>query len=106
MEKDSGVALQELRVDGGASRSGPLLQFQADLLGVSVIRPRNIETTAMGAAYFAGLAVGFWSSREEISRNWAVERTFAPARPPAEMAQLRRGWERALERAKNWESPA
>jgi len=106
MEKDSGVALQELRVDGGASRSGPLLQFQADLLGVPVIRPRNIETTAMGAAYFAGLAVGFWSSREEISRNWAVDKTFAPARPPAEMAQLRRGWERALERAKKWESPA
>jgi glycerol kinase len=106
MEKDSGVALQELRVDGGAARSGPLLQFQADLLGVPVIRPRNIETTAMGAAYFAGLAVGFWTSREEISRNWAVDKTFVPARPPAEMAQLRRGWERALERAKKWESPA
>ncbi len=106
MEKDSGVALQELRVDGGAARSGPLLQFQADLLGVPVIRPRNIETTAMGAAYFAGLAVGFWESREEISRNWAMERTYLPSRPPADMAKLRRGWERALERSKSWESPA
>jgi glycerol kinase len=106
MEKDSGVALQELRVDGGAARSRPLLQFQADLLGVPVIRPKNIETTAIGAAYFAGLAVGFWSSPEEISRNWAVETTYRPMRPPAEMALLRQGWERALERAKTWESPA
>jgi glycerol kinase len=106
MEKDSGVSLQELRVDGGAARSRPLLQFQADLLGVPVIRPKNIETTAMGAAYFAGLAVGFWASRDDISRNWAVDTTYAPLRPRAEMARLRRGWERALERSKNWESPA
>jgi len=106
MEDDSGVALQELRVDGGAARSRPLLQFQADLLGVPVIRPKNIETTAMGAAYFAGLAVGFWASREEIARNWAVDTTYTPSRPPAAMAQLRQGWERALERAKKWESPA
>jgi glycerol kinase len=106
MEKDSGVPLQELRVDGGAARSRPLLQFQADLLGVPVIRPKNIETTAMGAAYLAGLAVGFWAGRDDISRNWAVDTTFAPSRPPAEMAQLRQGWERALERAKKWESPA
>ena len=106
MEKDSGVALQELRVDGGAARSGPLLQFQADLLGVPVIRPRNIETTAMGAAYLAGLAVGLWASREEIARNWAAETTYQRSRPPESMAQLRQGWERALDRAKKWESPA
>jgi glycerol kinase len=106
MEKDSGVPLKELRVDGGAARSRPLLQFQADLLGVPVIRPKNIETTAMGAAYLAGLAVGFWASRDDISRNWAVDTTYAPSRPQAEMAHLRQGWERALERAKKWESPA
>ncbi len=106
MEKDSGVPLKELRVDGGAARSRPLLQFQADLLGVPVIRPKNIETTAMGAAYLAGLAVGFWASRDDISRNWAVDTTYSPSRPPSEMAHLRQGWERALGRAKKWESPA
>ena len=106
MEKDSGVPLQELRVDGGASRSRPLLQFQADLLGVPVVRPRNVETTAMGAAYLAGLAVGYWQGREDIVRNWAVDTTFTPARPPAAMAALRQGWERALERAMGWEKPA
>jgi glycerol kinase len=106
MEKDGEVALQELRVDGGAARSGPLLQFQADLLGVPVVRPKNIETTAMGAAYFAGLAVGLWTSLEEIARNWAVDTTFMPSRPAEAMAGFKRGWERALERAKNWETPA
>ncbi|HXN35078.1 MAG TPA: glycerol kinase GlpK [Opitutaceae bacterium] len=106
MENDSGLALQELRVDGGAARSKPLLQFQADLLGVPVIRPRNIETTAAGAAYLAGLAVGFWASRDEIAGNWAVEATYMASRTPESVAKLRRGWERALERAKNWESPA
>jgi len=105
MEKDAGIKLRELRVDGGASRSRPLLQFQADLLGVPVVRPKNIETTAMGAAYFAGLAVGYWESREDISRNWAVDTTFQPAQASPAMAALRRGWERALERAKGWEIP-
>jgi glycerol kinase len=106
MEKDSGIALQELRVDGGAVRSEPLLQFQSDLLGTSVVRPRNIETTAVGAAYLAGLAVGFWSSREDIVQNWQVDRVFQPQRPPAEMSALRTGWDRALERSKRWEQPA
>jgi glycerol kinase len=106
MEKDGGVALQELRVDGGAARSRPLLQFQADLLGVPVIRPKNIETTAIGAAYFAGLAVGLWTSLDEIARNWAVDTTFVPSRPATAMAGCKRGWERALERAKNWEARA
>jgi glycerol kinase len=105
MEKDSGIKLRELRVDGGASRSAPLLQFQADLLGVPVVRPKNIETTAMGAAYFAGLAVGYWESREDIARNWAVDTTFQPVRAATAMAALRQGWERALERAKAWETP-
>jgi glycerol kinase len=106
MENDSGLALKELRVDGGAARSKPLLQFQADLLGVPIIRPKNIETTAMGAAYLAGLAVGYWASRDDIASNWAVESTYTRSSDPATMARLRKGWERALERSKNWESPA
>ncbi len=105
MEKDSGIALKELRVDGGASRSAPMLRFQADLLGVPVVRPRNIETTAMGAAYLAGMAIGFWPGRDEIARHWQVDTTFAPERPAAEMADLRRGWDRALGRAKGWAKP-
>jgi glycerol kinase len=103
MEKDSGLGLKELRVDGGASRSQPLMQFQADLLGTPVVRPKNVETTAMGAAYLAGLAVGYWENRDDIARNWAIDTTFRPARPKAEMDSLRQGWDRALERAKGWE---
>jgi glycerol kinase len=104
MEKDSGIPLKELRVDGGASRSNPLLQFQADLLATRVIRPRCIETTALGAASLAGLATGFWSGRDELARIWTEDRTFAPVRPHTEMAALRSGWDRALGRAKGWET--
>jgi glycerol kinase len=106
MEKDSGIALKELRVDGGASRSQPLMQFQADLLGTPVVRPKSVETTALGAAYLAGLAVGYWESRADITKNWAVDTTFKPNRPKAEMTALRAEWERALERAKGWEKSA
>jgi glycerol kinase len=106
MEKDSGLSLKELRVDGGAARSKPLLQFQADLLRVPIIRPKSIETTAVGAAYLAGLAVSFWASREEIAGNWAVETTYEATRTEESVKQLRRGWERALERSKGWEMPA
>jgi glycerol kinase len=102
MEKDSGLDLQELRVDGGVSRSEPMLQFQADLLGTRVVRPRNIETTALGAAYLAGLAVGFWSGPAEISRHWAVDATFRPQRAAAEMAAQREHWDRAVARSKGW----
>jgi len=105
MERDSGLTLAELRVDGGASRSEPLMQFQADLLGTTVVRPRCIETTAMGAAYLAGLTVGFWSSREDIARNWTADTTFRPGQSPQAMQARRRGWERALERARHWEQP-
>ena len=105
MERDSGLTLAELRVDGGAARSEPLMQFQADLLGTTVVRPRCIETTAMGAAYLAGLAVGFWSSREDIARNWTADTTFRPKQSPEAMRAQRLGWERALERAKHWEQP-
>jgi glycerol kinase len=105
MEKDSGLTLQELRVDGGAARSRPLLQIQADLLGTKVVRPREVETTALGAAYLAGLAVGYWESRDAIARNWAVDETFTRQRPVEEVAAMRGGWERALARAKGWERP-
>jgi len=105
MEKDGGLPLSELRVDGGASRSRPLMQFQADLLGVPVVRPENVETTALGAAYLAGLAVGYWTSRADIVRNWAVGQTFSPEQPFAAMAERRSEWDRAVERSKNWVKP-
>ncbi|MBN2069659.1 MAG: glycerol kinase GlpK [Opitutales bacterium] len=103
MEKDSGLSLKELRVDGGACRSEPMMQFQSDLLQSRVVRPKCIETTAMGAAYLAGLAVGFWDSKETISKHWEKDAIFDPHRDAAEMANMRKGWDKALERAKNWE---
>lgn len=103
MEKDSGISLKELRVDGGACQSDPLLQFQADLLQSEVIRPKCIETTALGAAYLAGLAVGFWKSRDSITKRWEKDRSFTPKRKAEDMAPLTAGWNKALERSKNWE---
>ena len=103
MEKDSGLPLRELRVDGGASRSDPLLQFQADLLDATVLRPHCIETTAFGAACLAGLATGFWSNRDELTHNRSADTTFRPARRRPEIAALRTDWTRALDRAKSWE---
>jgi glycerol kinase len=106
MEADSGVRLAELRVDGGAARNDLLMQFQADLLGVPVVRPAVTETTALGAAYLAGLAVGFWKSLSEIEGQWRVERRFEPAMAPARRDELRGRWRRALERARGWEDKA
>lgn len=106
MEKDSGIALKELRVDGGASQSTPLLQFQSDLLQADVVRPNCIETTAAGAAYLAGLAVGFWKSRDEIAANWCRDTTFTPQRDADQMAHQQHGWEQALQRTKNWQPAA
>ncbi|WPJ95730.1 glycerol kinase GlpK [Coraliomargarita algicola] len=103
MEKDSGISLKELRVDGGACKSDPLLQFQADLLQSEVIRPKCIETTALGAAYLAGLAVGFWKSRDAITKRWEKDHSFTPKRQAEDMAPLTAGWNKALERSKNWE---
>ncbi len=103
MAKDSGIPIRQLRVDGGAARSDLLMQIQADLLGVEVLRPRDIESTASGAAALAGLAVGFWESRDEIASRLEIERTFSPSRPAEEMAKLTDGWKRAVERAKGWE---
>jgi glycerol kinase len=104
MERDSGIQLKELRVDGGASTNNLLMQFQADLLQVPVVRPKVTETTALGAAYLAGLAVGFWKNQEEIARQWSVEKTFEPQRPADEMEKLRVGWDKALDCARDWEA--
>jgi glycerol kinase len=102
MEQDSGQPSKELRVDGGAAANDLLMQFQADLLGVPVVRPGVLETTALGAAYLAGLAAGVWSSRAEIAQQWKVAKRFEP-RMPRETAELRMGeWKRALERARGW----
>jgi glycerol kinase len=106
MKKDAGIPLAELRVDGGAAANDTLMQFQADLLGVPVVRPAVTETTALGAAYLAGLAIGFWSSAQEIGGQWRVERRFEPRMAPAAAAALRTRWSAALERAKAWEPSA
>ncbi len=103
MQADSGLPLKELRVDGGASQNNMLMQLQADLLGVRVVRPLNAESTALGAAYLAGLGVGFWASVEAISQQWKAERTFEPRMPAATRDAMRSRWRRALERAANWE---
>jgi glycerol kinase len=103
MQRDSRQPLVELRVDGGATRNDLLMQFQADLLGVPVVRPRVTETTALGAAYLAGLAVGYWGSTDDVARNWQVDRRFEPALPrDAAEARLRQ-WERAVERSRGWQ---
>ncbi len=101
MEADGGRKLRELRVDGGATVNDALMQFQADLLRVPVVRPRTTETTALGAAYLAGLAVGFWKSRAEIAALWATGRIFRPTAPPAAMRRLQAGWHRAVEQSKS-----
>jgi glycerol kinase len=103
MEADAGIKLKELRVDGGASANDLLMQLQADLLNVPVIRPKVAETTALGAAYLAGLAVGFWKNQADIARQWQVDRRFKPAMKSAVRARIAKGWERALSRAKAWE---
>jgi glycerol kinase len=103
MQADSGIKLKELRVDGGASANDLLMQLQADLLNVPVVRPKVTETTALGAAYLAGLAVGYWKSREDIAKQWQVDRRFTPAMKSAARNQITKGWERALHRAKAWE---
>jgi glycerol kinase len=102
MESDSSIKLAELRVDGGACSNNLLMQFQADLLGVPVVRAANPETTAMGAAYLAGLAVGFYDSTEEISAQWSSDRTFEPKIGDEERKKLRSTWNKALDRAKAW----
>jgi glycerol kinase len=103
MQKDSGVQIKELRVDGGAAANNLLLQFQADLLRVPVVRPKVTETTALGAAYLAGLAVGYWKDRDNVRSNWAIDRTFEPRMPEADVGHRRARWTEALRRSRDWE---
>jgi glycerol kinase len=102
MTTDSGIAIKELRVDGGATANNLLMQFQADILGVPVIRPHIAETTALGAAYLAGLAVGYWESTEDIAGRLQVDKRFTPVLERAQVEALTHGWQRALARSKNW----
>ncbi|HEY4336002.1 MAG TPA: glycerol kinase GlpK [Puia sp.] len=102
MEADSGIVLKELRVDGGATANNLLMQFQSDILNVPVVRPVVTETTALGAAYLAGLGVGYWSSEEDIRQQWAVDRRFQPGMDAARAQQLLKGWQRAVKSAIAW----
>jgi len=104
MQADAGMALSELRVDGGASRNDLLLQFQADVLRIPVVRPVITETTALGAAYLAGLAVGFWKDTRETAEQWRIDKRFEPAMPASQAAALRGRWQEALARSKGWET--
>jgi len=101
MQRDSAAPLTELRVDGGASANDLLMQFQADLLGVPVVRPRVIETTALGAACLAGLATGFWRDLDEIAARWQVDRRFEPAMPREQAASRRAAWHEAVQRVRS-----
>jgi glycerol kinase len=102
MEADSGRRLEELKVDGGAIKNNFLMQFQSDILGVPVIRPEVNETTALGAAYLAGLAVGYWESLKDISENWREETRFRPSLNTRDRERLYARWKRAVERARDW----
>ena len=102
MEEDAGVAIPELKVDGGASANDFLMQFQADLLNADVQRPECIETTALGAAYLAGLATGFYDSTEDIASNWNLNRTFQSSITGEYRSQLIKGWKRAVRCALAW----
>ena len=105
MEADAGIRLTQLRVDGGATVNNLLMQFQADILGVPVVRPKITETTALGAAYLAGLAVGYWKDPGEIATQWQIDHVFEPALSPERREELRAGWTKALDRAKDWATP-
>ena len=104
VKADSGVRLGELRVDGGAAANDLLLQIQADILGRDVVRPAVTETTALGAAYLAGLATGFWKSTEDVATNWRIDRRFSPQMPAEQREELYEGWKRAVQRAMGWAS--
>jgi len=104
MRADAGMKITSLRVDGGAAVNNLLMQFQADMSGVPVVRPKIFETTALGAAYLAGLSTGFWKSRDQLASQWQADRTFEPSMPRTQVDRLRAGWQKALERSRNWES--
>ena len=102
MYADSGIALSALNVDGGASANDLLMQMQADFIGTPVQRPACVESTALGAAYLAGLAVGYWESKEEVLRNRAMDRSFYPAVSHEERLRMLKGWEKAVRSACGW----
>lgn len=102
MVKDTGINLSELRVDGGASANNLLMQFQSDILGINVLRPKTIETTAMGAAYLAGLATGYWKNIDEIASIWQLDRSFKPNINPETLLKMKEKWSDAVQRAKSW----
>ena len=105
MEADSGIQIKELRVDGGATVNSALMQFQSDILNCKVVRPKITETSALGAAYLAGLAVGFWKNVEEIQQQWQIDQSFAPAMETDKRNQLVNGWQRAVKASIAWSSP-
>ncbi len=103
MQADSHIELQELRVDGGATSNEMLLQFQADLLQIPVVRSRISETTVLGAAYLAGLAVGFWKSKDELASYWQADKIFTPKMPRTKAKKLREKWSKAVRRTLDWD---
>ena len=102
MEADAGISITELRVDGGATVNDSLMQFQSDLLNCKVVRPTITETTALGAAYLAGLAVGYWKNLEEIQQQWLADKTFSPQMDSTKTDQLLKGWQRAVKASISW----
>ena len=102
MKADSGIVLSSLKVDGGASANNFLMQTQADIIDAPVERPVCVETTAMGAAYLAGLAVGYWKSKEDVIKNWAIDRTFTPEIDAKERAKKVKMWKKAVTYSFNW----
>ena len=102
MNADSGVALAELKVDGGMTANETLMQFQADMLGVDVVRPKVAETTALGAAYAAGIAVGYWSGEQDVIDNWAEDKRWTPQLDEKEQQRLYRNWKKAVSRTFDW----
>ena len=103
MDADAATPMTELRVDGGAAASDLLMQFQADVLQIPIVRPTVLETTALGAAYLAGLATGYWSSTDDIQSNWQVDHRFEPRMSADQVASMRAKWSKAVERSKGWE---
>ena len=102
MQADSGIELSALKVDGGASANNFLMQTQADIINAPVNRPQCIETTAMGAAYLAGLAVGYWANKDEVIKNWAIDKTFIPEINEDERETMIKGWNKAVKYAYGW----
>ena len=102
MESDSGISIEELRVDGGAAVNNTLMQFQADVLNIKTVRPKVVETTAMGAAFLAGLAVGFWENQEEIQSIWQMDTSFSPTKSRDKIEKGIEGWYNAIKALETW----